>query len=105
MKTPEQIINEIKNFISSSKLFKFPNSEKTILDLLTELENTLSPSEAVIEEETIMSIIENPIEFTEPTEEDIKSFNESVASFLEIESVEEPAVEEPVVAKRGAKKK
>ena len=105
MKTPEQIINEIKNFIFSSKLFRFPNSEKTILDLLTELENTLSPSEVVVNEETIMSIIENPIEFTEPTEEDIKSFNESVASFLEIESVEEPVVEEQVATKRGAKKK
>ena len=105
MRTPEQIIIEIKTFISSSKLFRFTNSEKTILNLLNELENTLSPSEAVIEEETIMSIIENPIEFTEPTEEDIKSFNESVASFLEIESIEEPVVEEKVVAKRGAKKK
>ena len=29
----------------------------------------------------------------------------NLASFLEIESVEEKVVEEPVVAKRGAKKK
>ena len=58
MRTPEQIIIEIKTFISSSKLFRFTNSEKTILNLLNELENTLSPSEAVIEEETIIGILE-----------------------------------------------
>ena len=101
MRTVEEIIADLKhNIIWSQPNIRF----NELTNLVAELENTLSPSEAVIEEE-IMSIIENPIEFTEPTEEDIKSFNESVASFLEIESVEEPVVEEPVVAKRGAKKK
>jgi hypothetical protein len=132
MRTPQEIISEFKNVLYWSQ----PNMKyNEMLALINELENTLSPSEAVIEEETIMSIIENPIEFTEPTEEDIKAFNESVASFLEIESIEEPVVEteqiilmkneegifeeitvneetttveeilEPVVVKRGAKKK
>ena len=50
MKTPEQIINEIRNFISLSRPFIFTHSEENILNSLTELENTLSPSEEVIEE-------------------------------------------------------
>ena len=101
MRTVEEIIADLKHTIYWSQ----PNNKfNELTNLVAELENTLFPSEAVIEEE-IMSIIDNPIEFTEPTEEDIKSFNESVASFLEIESVEEKVVEEPVVAKRGAKKK
>jgi hypothetical protein len=114
MRTPEQIIIEIKTFISSSKLFRFTNSEKTILNLLNELENTLNPQPIVeepvvaegMEEIIVETIINNPIEFTEPTEEDIKSFNEAVASFLEIEPTEEPAViEKPIVAKKSTKKK
>jgi hypothetical protein len=132
MRKVEEIIADLKHNIHWSQ----PNIRFNELSaLVAELENTLSPSEAVIEEQIIETIINNPIEFTEPTEEDIKSFNESVASFLEIESVEEPVVEteqiilmkneegifeeitvneetttveeilEPVVAKRGAKKK
>jgi hypothetical protein len=102
MRTVEAIIADLKHQIHWSQ----PNIRfNELTALVNELENTLSPSEVVVEEETIMSIIENPIEFTEPTEEDIKSFNESVASFLEIESIEEPVVEEPVVAKKEAKKK
>jgi hypothetical protein len=132
MRTPQEIISEFRNVLYWSQ----PNlKHDEMLNLINELENTLFPSETVIEEQIIETIINNPIEFTEPTEEDIKSFNESVASFLEIESVEEPVVEteqiilmkneegifeeitvneetttveeilEPVVAKRGAKKK
>jgi hypothetical protein len=102
MRTPQEIISEFRNVLYWSQ----PNlKHDEMLNLINELENTLSPSEAVIEEQIIETIINNPIEFTEPTEEDIKSFNESVASFLEIEPIEEPITEQPVVAKRGAKKK
>jgi hypothetical protein len=102
MRTPLEITIQLDELLKKSKPFRNSNE---VFSLTAELFSTLSPSEAVIEEQIIETIINNPIEFTEPTEEDIKSFNESVASFLEIESVEEPITEQPVVAKRGAKKK
>jgi hypothetical protein len=102
MRTVEAIIADLKHQIHWSQ----PNIRfNELTALVNELENTIFPSEVIVEEETIMSIIENPIEFTEPTEEDVQSFNESVASFLEIESIEEPITEQPVVSKREAKKK
>jgi len=69
MKTPEQIINEIKTFISTSKPFRFSGPETTVLDLLNELENTLNPQpiveEIVIEEiVTEESVVEEVIEET-----------------------------------------
>jgi argonaute-like protein implicated in RNA metabolism and viral defense len=132
MRTPLEITIQLDELLKKSKPFRNSNE---VFSLTAELLSTLSPSEAVIEESIIETIINNPIEFTEPTEEDIKSFNESVTSFLEIEPIEEPVVEteqiilmkneegifkeitvneetttveeilEPVVAKRGAKKK
>jgi hypothetical protein len=75
MKTPEQIINEIRGFISNTNPFKFSYLEETVLNLLTELENTLSPSKSIIEEPIIEEVIE------------------------------ETVIEEPVVAKKSTKKK
>ena len=102
MRTPLEITIQLDELLKRSKPFRNSNE---VFSLTAELFSTLSTSETIIEEPIIETIINNPIEFTEPTEEDIKSFNESVASFLEIESVEEPITEQPVVAKRGAKKK
>jgi hypothetical protein len=102
MRTVEAIIADLKHNIHWSQ----PNIRfNELTALVNELENTIFPSEAVIEEQIIETIINNPIEFTEPTEEDVQFFNESVASFLEIESIEEPITEQPVVSKREAKKK
>jgi hypothetical protein len=65
MKTPEQIINEIKTFISTSKPFRFSGPETTVLDLLNELENTLNPQpiveEIVIEEPVVEEVIEETV--------------------------------------------
>lgn len=120
MRTPQEIILEFRNVLYWSQ----PNMKyNEMLNLINELENTLFPSEVVIEgqtilmkneegifeeiqinEEEITSIIDNPIAFTEPTEEDIKSFNGSLASSLEIEQIKEPTiVEEPVKPKRTRK--
>jgi len=85
MKTPEQIINEIRNFISETRPFKFARSGEFILNSLTELENTLFPSKAIVEEPVIEEVIEETV-----VEETI---------------VEEPTIEEPVVAKKSTKKK
>jgi hypothetical protein len=85
MKTPEQIINEIRNFISNSKPFRFSHSEEAVLNSLTELENTLFPSEAIVEEPIIEEVIEETV--------------------VEETVVEETVVEEPVVAKKSTKKK
>ena len=85
MRTPEQIIIEIKTFISSSKLFRFTNSEKTILNLLNELENTLNPQ----------PIVEEPV----VAEQNVLIKDED-GLFEEV-----TFIEEPIVAKRGAKKK
>jgi hypothetical protein len=61
MKTPEQIINEIKTFISTSKPFRFSGPETTVLDLLNELENTLNP-QPIVEEIVIEEIVtEEPV--------------------------------------------
>jgi hypothetical protein len=96
MKTPEQIINEIRNFISLSRPFRFTHSEENILNSLTELENTLFPSEEVIEEEPVIEVVEETV---------IEVVEETVVEVIEETVVEEPTIEEPVVAKRGAKKK
>ena len=97
MKTPEQIINEIKTFISTSKPFRFSGSETTVLNLLNELENTINP-QPIVEEVVI--------------EEHVEEISESLSnilSLLETESIEEliveEVIEEPVVAKKSTKKK
>jgi hypothetical protein len=85
MRTPEQIIIEIKTFISSSKLFRFTNSEKTILNLLNELENTLNPQ----------PIVEEPV----VAEQNVLIKDED-GLFEEV-----TFIEEPIVAKKSTKKK
>jgi hypothetical protein len=79
MKTPEQIINEIRSFISNSKPFRFAHSEEAVLNGLTELENVLSPQPKIVEK---LITLETPVEE------------------IEIETTEEP-----VVAKKTTKKK
>jgi hypothetical protein len=93
MKTPEQIINEIRNFISNSKPFRFAHSEEAILNSLTELENTLFPSEAIVEEPIIEEVIEETV------------VEEVIEETIIEETVVEEVTEEPVVAKKSTKKK
>jgi hypothetical protein len=83
MKTPEQIINEIKTFISTSKPFRFSGPETTVLDLLNELENTLNP-QPIVEEIVVEEIV---------TEEPV------------VEEVIEETVTEELVAKTTKKSK
>ncbi len=85
MKTPEQIINEIKTFISTSKPFRFSGPETTVLNLLTELENTLNP-QPIIEEPAV-------------AEQNVLIKDED-GLFEEV-----TFIEEPVVAKKSTKKK
>jgi hypothetical protein len=82
MNNPLEIINGIKGFISSNNPFRFPHLEETMLGLLAELENTLTPQPAVEE-----PVIEEPIigEILEVT------FSEPVL-------IEEPIVEEVAVS-------
>jgi len=83
MKTPEQIINEIRNFISETRPFKFARSGEVILNSLTELENVLFPSEVITPEPVVKVIEETVVE----------------------EIVVEEIIEETVVAKKSTKKK
>ena len=72
MRTPLEIIAQLKHVTYWSQ----PNIAFTeTMALINELETVL----------TVEEIIDNPIEFTEPTKAEIESFNEAVADFLEIE--------------------
>jgi hypothetical protein len=72
MRTPLEIIAELKHVTHwSQPNIKFGET----MALINELETTL----------TVDEIINNPIEFTEPTKAEIESFNEALADFLEIE--------------------
>jgi len=72
MKTPLEIISELKHVTNWSQ----PNIKfRETMDLLNELETLL----------TVKEIIENPIEFTEPTKEEIEFFDAALEDFLEIE--------------------
>jgi hypothetical protein len=87
MRTPQEIISEFRNVLYWSQ----PNlKHDEMLNLINELENTLFPSETVIEEQIILMKNEEGI-FEEIT------VNEETTTVEEIL--------EPVVAKRGAKKK
>jgi hypothetical protein len=105
MKTPEQIINEIRNFISETRPFKFARSGEVILNSLTELENVLFPSKAIVEEPVVEVIEEIIID----TEQNVLVKNEEgifeEITLVEETVVEEPTIEEPVVAKKSTKKK
>jgi hypothetical protein len=92
MKTPEQIINEIRSFILNSKPFRFSGSETTVLNLLTELENTLNP-QPIVEE----VIIEEPV-VEETVEETVTEYFDMTAeeTIVEEPTIEETVTEEPV---------
>jgi hypothetical protein len=101
MKTPEQIITEIKTFISSSKPFRFSGSETTVLNLLTELENTLNPQpiveRVIIEEPVVEEVVE------ETVIEDFDITSEEI--IVEEPTVEETVTEEPVAKTTKKSKK
>ena len=64
MNNPLETINEIKNFISSNNLFRFPNQEEAILSLLAELENALTPqpvAEKIIGKSIVEEVVEEPV--------------------------------------------
>ena len=87
MRTVEEIITDLKHNIYWSQ----PNIKFNELSaLVAELENTLFPSEEVIEE----PVVEEPI-IEEVIEETV----------VEEPTVEETVTEEPVVAKKTTKKK
>ena len=78
MREPLEVIAEIRGFISSQNPFRFPYQEETIVNLLNELENSLTP-QPVVEE---ILVVEEPI-VEEPIVEEV--------------TVEEPIVEEVAV--------
>ncbi len=78
MRTPEQIITELKNYILTSKSFRFSNSENFVLNSLNELESTLFNqqfNEETVEEETVIEelLIEEPIVKKKPSKTSKKS--------------------------------
>ena len=101
MKTPEQIITEIKTFISTSKPFRFAGPETIVLNLLTELENILFPSEAIIEE----VVVEEPV--VEEIVEEITTeyFDTPAEEPVVDEVIEETVTEEPVTKTTKKSKK
>ena len=91
MRTVEAIIADLKHQIYWSQ----PNIKFNELNnLVTELENTLFPSEPVVEK---------PIVEEEPVEEEV--VEEEVVEEIVEETIEEETEEEPTATKRGAKKK
>ena len=72
MREPLEITTDIKNFISSTNPFRFPYLEESVLNLLNELETTLSPiEEVVVVEET--PVVEEVVTEEEITIEDIQA--------------------------------
>ena len=84
MREPLEVIAEIRGFISSQNPFRFPFQEETIVNLLNELENSLTP-QPVVEE---ILVVEEPI-VEEPIVEEV--------TVEETPVVEEPIVEEVAV--------
>jgi len=98
MKTPQDVINDIRNYMSSNIIFRFPHYEEPILNSLTELETILNPVEETIEED--IPQIPEP-EF--PQEDQIvlmKDENEIYEEYI----VDETVVEEPVTETSPVKK-
>jgi len=94
MRTPLEIIAEIRGFISSQNPIRFPHQEAILVDLLNELENILNPQpieEPVVEE----SIIEVSIDIVE----------QPIVESITIETtIEEPTVEVAAPKKTTRKK-
>jgi hypothetical protein len=86
MREPLEIITEIKGFIRDKKPIRFPYQETILVNLLNELETTLSPIEEVIIEEPI---VEEVVIVEEPVVEEV---------------VEETVTEEPTVEVVAPKK-
>ena len=78
MKT-KHLVNELRILLNNSKPIR---NYSQIEELVNIIDQSL---DIQVKEEEIMAIIDNPIEFTEPTKAEIESFNEAVADFLEIE--------------------
>ena len=81
MREPLEIIASIRGFISNNNPFRFPYLEESMLNLLNELETTLSPIEEVVVEET--PVVEEVVVGETVTEEEI--------------TIEDIQTEEPVV--------
>jgi len=105
MRTPQEIINELKHVTYWSQ----PNIKYTeTMNLINELEATLFPVEEVVVEEPIVEIVEEVVveEFTvneEPVVEDISESISNILSLLETGAVEEPTVEVVAPKKRTRK--
>jgi hypothetical protein len=74
MRKPLEVLTELKQVTLSSK----PNIKfHKMMNLINELETTLTETEPKVED--------SPIEFTNPTNEDIDMFDKALADFLELE--------------------
>jgi len=102
MREPLEIITEIRGFISSQNPMRFPHQETILINLLNELEVTLSPIEEVGVEEPIVEVVEEP---TEEFNEDISESLSNILSLLENGATEEPIVEVVAPKKTTTRKK
>jgi hypothetical protein len=85
MRKPLEVLTELKQVTLSSK----PNIKfHKMMNLINELETTLTETEPKVED--------SPIEFTNPTNEDIDMFVKSLADFLELEHEDVLNKEEPL---------
>ena len=70
MRNPQEIISEIRGFISSQNPMRFPHQETILVDLLNELEVTLFPTEeTVVEEPIVETVVEEVVVKETVTEE------------------------------------
>jgi hypothetical protein len=70
MRNPQEIISEIRGFISSQNPMRFPHQETILVDLLNELEVTLFPTEeTVVEEPIVKTVVEEVVVKETVTEE------------------------------------
>jgi hypothetical protein len=72
MKTSLELANELNDLLKRSKPFR---NFHTVFPLVEQLISSL----------TVNEIVENPIEFTNPTKDEIEFFDAALADFLEIE--------------------
>ena len=71
MREPLEIITGIRDFISSQNPMRFPHQEAILVDLLNELETTLTPQpiEEPVIEEPIVEVVEEVVIKETVTEE------------------------------------